>query len=239
MINIAFCDDDITYIRNIARESKLFLNSLNVLSHIQIFQNGYDLIERFKDYNSYFHIVIIDINMPLINGKEVAKELRLLNNDFKLIFLSSCEYEVFNIFQYKVSDFIPKNLISKKFKPSLKRIVDEVENDINVIKVLSVVNEHNHIIELKIPLGDIIYIDKINQNIYLHTERNLFPLHGYQISKLIEEYNDYGFVSIHRACTVNMKYIDMVTNTEIHLRGGEYLPISRRKKKNILEQFTK
>jgi len=62
---------------------------------------------------------------------------------------------------------------------------------------------------------------------------------GYKFSDLVTQYNELGFIDIHRTCTVNLQYVFSVGDVEIHLDDGIVLPLSRRKRKKILEKFLK
>lgn len=86
MIRIAICDDDIQYMKNsIGRLVYEISSSLNTEIEIKLFSDGNRLIHCFEN-GTYFDIVILDIDMPAINGKMVAERLRTMDNSFYLAF---------------------------------------------------------------------------------------------------------------------------------------------------------
>lgn len=72
-----------------ARESTTGLFS-NIFSDITIAVNGQDGLEKFIENNENYHLIISDINMPIMNGVEMMSKIKARNKDIKVIFLSAC-----------------------------------------------------------------------------------------------------------------------------------------------------
>jgi len=138
MINIAFCDNDQEFMLKIANYTKRFLREQRINARIFTYTDGNQLISSFRKYQPRFDIVFLEINMPSINGKEVAKRLRALDKEFKLVFITACEDETLNTLQYDIKGFIPKALINDKLPIILKRVVTAVYEDNPRIQVFEV-----------------------------------------------------------------------------------------------------
>lgn len=50
-------------------------------------ENGLDGVEKYKEFNPDF--VILDIEMPVMNGVEATKQIRLINPNARIIIASS------------------------------------------------------------------------------------------------------------------------------------------------------
>jgi len=235
MLNIAFCDDDVRYLRIIASEAKKVLEKLKVCTSIYTFKNGMDLIHTFE--YQYFDVIFLDIDMPLMNGKEVARKLRTLDKNFKLVFITSFEEEVLNTFQFDVSDFLPKPMINKRLYSVLDRVVKQINDTDPQYQIFRVLRISEERIVIKIPLKDIVFFETVNRKTLLHTKRNTYLLNGYKFKDLVSKYSELGFVDIHRTCIVNIHYIFSIENTEVSLEDGTLLPMSRRKRIQVLEKF--
>lgn len=239
MLNIAFCDDDKVFLSQIKSETESILTSLRIKAKINAFSCGLDLIEKFNKYNPYYDIVFLDIDMPIFNGKDIAKELRILDKNFKLIFITSYEREALNTFQYDVAGFIPKILVGEKLRSVLERVTKLIEDENPQIQLIAVKRETDNPLTIKVPLNDIMYFESINRKIFMHTKREVFIMHNYIFSDIVEKYLKMEFVKIHRTCIINVKYIFSIDEIEIRLDNGEKLPISRRKKQEIFDKFVK
>ena len=237
MINVAFCEDDEYFLEKIKGESRMIFKKLRVSANIYTYTNGFQLIESFKNYDPYFEIIFLDINMPKLNGKETAERLRLLDKKFKLIFITAYEKEAINTFKYDVIAFLPKTSLDESLFETINLAITKLKEDNHNIHIFKVVGHNNNIITVKIPIDDIVYFESINRKVYLCTNRDTFELRGYQFSEVVDKYTQYGFADIHRSCIVNMKYIHSVSNFEVILDNGVSLPLSRRKRKQLLENF--
>ena len=238
MLNVAFCDDDQIFLNMVCSEAMKIFNDLKVSASINLFTNADILIKNFENYRSYYDIVFLDIDMPIINGKETAGKLRMIDRKFKLIFITSFENEVLDTFQYGVSDFLPKLMLNDRLPSVIERVVNSVNEEKKQTQFFKIIASNAEIVDIRVPIDDIIYIESINRKIYLHTKRNVYVLSGYKFTSLIGNYLNHGFVDIHRTCIVNLKYLYSVGSTEIYLDDGTALPLSRRKKQDVLDKFT-
>jgi len=236
MLNVAFCDDDRIFLHNVEKEAKKIFETLKVKTSIDLFTDANLLIKKFEQYSPYYHIIFLDIDMPF-NGKEVARKLRLIDHQFKLVFITSFEQEVLNTFQFNVSDFLPKLLLEERLFSIIQRVVNTVNEENPQNQIFEVNKQNDDIITIKVPLNDIIYIESINRRNYLHTKRETYLLHGYKFTELVHRYINYNFIDIHRTCIVNIKYIFSIGDIEVRLDDGTILPLSRRKRQNVVNKF--
>jgi DNA-binding LytR/AlgR family response regulator len=240
MFNVAFCDDNKEFLTKIVPEAEKIFKHFRTDICSYTFTNGSKLVSCFKKYKPYYDIIFLDIDMPVKNGKEIAKELRILDKKFKLVFVTAYEQEALNTFQYDVIGFLPKNLIFERLTDIIKLIIERIKQDIPQIQIFKIDNNLNNsrVTEIKMPLDDIMYFESINRKVYLNTKRETFVLHNYQFSQIVHKYLPLGFVDIHRTCIVNIKYIFSVSDIEIELDNGIHLPLSRRKRQRILDKFS-
>lgn len=239
MLNIAFCDDDREFLSIIVPETESIFRHYRTDVQSYTFDNGDDLIVSFSKYEPYYDVIFLDIDLPGKNGKEIARELRILDKRFKLVFITAYPQEALNTFQYDVIGFLPKNLIQERISEIIKQVVDRVKEDNPRMQIFRVKkNTDDGVMEIKVPLDDIMYFECLNREVYLYTKRETFTLHRYQFSDIIQEYTSLDFVDIHRTCIVNLKYIFSVDETEIRLDNGIRLPLSRRKRQHIFDKFS-
>lgn len=237
MLNVAFCDDDSKFLGDIVPMTKEIFKALKINVSIYLFTDANELIKKFEQYDPYYNIIFLDIDMPLINGKEVARRLRLIDRKFKLVFITSFEQEMLNTFQFDVSGFLPKTSLTERMPAVIKRVVNAINEDNPQTQVFEVDVADGRVTIIKVPLDDIIYIESVNRKIYLHTKRDAYLLHSYRFMDLVDYYSKLMFVDIHRTCIVNLKYVFSIDDTEIRLDNGTILPLSRRKRKDVLDKF--
>lgn len=245
MLNIAFCDDDKQFLSIIVPKTENIFRHYRTDVQSYTFDNGNDLIISFSKYEPYYDVIFLDIELPDKDGKEVAKELRILDKKFKLVFITAYAQEALNTFQYDVLGFLPKTLISEKLDKIIQLVIDRITEDnpkeqiFRVYRVDTNLKKNSGEIEIKVPLDDIMYFESVNREVFLYTKRETFLLHDCHFSQIVNKYIPLDFVDIHRTCIVNIKYIYSIDELQIRLDNGICLPLSRRKRQNIFDKFSK
>ena len=236
MIRIAVCDDDINFLTETMR--KLVYHSAqksNIQIELVFFTDGTKLIGEFKN-GKVFDIVILDIDMPKINGKELARRLRLIDTSFFLVFMTSYESEVYNTIQYKINSFISKKNDISTIQSELTRVFKEYSNykpEYEVFKIMK-----NGVVSVyKIPVGNIMAFYIVNKILYLKTCSEELILQEKIFSNISEKFRDKGFLECYRNYLVNVKRIQEIREDSVILDNGEEFPVSKRSKKALIGAF--
>lgn len=107
MIKIAICDDD----KNIAAKVENILEEIgkeNLLKiSIDVFYSGESLQKFYENGNTY-DLIYLDIEMTMLNGIEVAKYIRERDRYTIIIYISSHEEYLIQLFEVEPFRFIRK-----------------------------------------------------------------------------------------------------------------------------------
>ena len=120
--NIAICDDeaeDAAIISNYLEEYKSADVSIN------LFSDARELIKSYTHANKY-DIVFLDVEMPVIDGLTLAKQIRLIPDyDVKIIFVSSYPEYMQKSFDVQAYHYLEKPVSKERLDGILERIVQE------------------------------------------------------------------------------------------------------------------
>jgi len=223
-MRIAICDDDaleLEKIKNIVHE---FIHSKQDEYEITLetFTNGPELL-NFINHNPPLDLIVLDIIMPVMNGIDVASEIRKMNDDCKIIFLTSSPE--FAVNSYKVNAFC--YLLKPFQKQELLTLLDRA--------LISVQDEQSKSVVIKgkegmfrIQLHIIEYVESLNHTLNFHLrggETNLC----YAKMEEFREYliTDGRFIQCHQSFIVNMSRIVQITSKYFVLQDKTLIPISR------------
>lgn len=176
-------------------------------------------------------IYILDIELPVVSGLEIASEIRENDDDSSIIFVTAhpeCKNDIFYS-RLGAIDFISKYYrYEERLEDTIKYLVNKMYKN----KVLSFTCNRVH---TKLLYKEINYIEKeSSQNrCIIHLTNGEEKIINSSITKLKEEIGDY-FYQTHKSCLVN---IDNIKNIEyakfkIEFNNGEVTtllsPLSRK-----------
>ena len=208
---IAICDDEplhIDKIRSILldEETDNYTKPANLLNAITA--------------GKRYDVLFLDIMMPEMDGISLARELRELDEDMLIVFITSkiefmqTGYEV-KAFRYLLKDQINTGL-PKIWKDIEKELLDRADT------YFTYEFERK---TYRYPCRDILYLESNLRRIILHTNRDTAALYG-KLDDLAIKYP--MFVRIHKSFLVNRRHIRSISAGMVVLSNGDVLPISRK-----------
>lgn len=234
MIKIAVCDDDAMFIsKTLKYAMSMAIKSSGLNPDVKFFTDGTVLLNEFQS-GVYYDIVILDIDMPKINGKELAAKLREIDMSFFLVFITSYPNELANTIPYRINAFISKNEGIENYCTELTRVFTEYQR-IKPEREVIEVNKNGVMVHISIPLNSIYWFRFSDKIISMKAILDEYILSEKIFSKIAEKYIGKGFFEVHRNILVNLKKIRSVGKSSVTLDDGENLPLSRRKRKALLE----
>lgn len=220
MLKIAICDDE----KIIRDKINKLLKTIDAEYEIRQFQSGNEIVETTCKFDLY----ILDIEMPELNGVEVAKRLIKLYEKPNIIFLTS--HTEFMQFGYKVRAF--RFLIKPINDDEFIEAILEVEKEIDSAKIL-ILEENGE--KTFVRYADIIYIESLGDETAIHTTRNLFKSNN-TLRYFLEELGTICFFQVHKQYIVALGRVLGIGTHFVKLHNIKIeIPISRRKKKLLDE----
>lgn len=238
MITIALCDDDTSYLKNALFKSvTAAAYKAKIQADIRLFSNGMKLLEEYENGRRY-DIVVLDIDMPFINGKELAERLRRMDFSFFLVFVTSCENELVNTIRYRINAFIPKSSDANKMNDEFTRVFSEYVLLSPQYEVFEIFKE-GVLSAYKAELNNILGFYLLEKNIYLKTTTNNYILKERKFNEILERFLSKNFFECHRNYIVNINRIAEITDSDVILDNGDRFPLSKRNRSKLVKAFAR
>ena len=106
-IQIALCDDDARALPVISGATESAFQAQGIQADMDIFSSGEELLQAME--NKRYHLLLLDIEMPGMDGIAVGKALREKENHTKIVYVSEAESRVFESFQVQPLGFVRKS----------------------------------------------------------------------------------------------------------------------------------
>lgn len=226
MIKIAIVED--------SQEERDKLNDLilqfqkdnDVEFEIHSFENGFQFL---TEYKCDFDIILMDIDMPQLNGYQTAMKIREKDESVILIFITNIASYVYKGYQVGAMDYILKPVYYQDLAMRLKACVKKLSKNNGYCFVINTKNGMN-----KIPVSDILYMESIGHDITIHRMNDNITFRGPSMKALEAELVPQGFFRCNHGYIVNLKYCEKIDGTMLSIKGNT-LEISRSKKKAFVD----
>ena len=228
MIRIAIVEDEEQSVQIIQKHLTTYCHSTGHQIKTIWFKDGLDFI---SDYENTFDLVFMDIKMPHLDGMSTARKLRDIDQTVALIFITNMMQYAIKGYEVNALDFIVKPVKYFDFEMKMNKAIeyirkhrnDSISIDVGDIKVI-------------LPVSEIYYIEVLNHTLIFHTIKGEYKTYG-QLFKMEETLQNNNFARCNNCYLINLRHINEVHPNHI-IVGGDTIQISRRKKKEFLEQFT-
>lgn len=198
MVKIGMCDDHIDTLKLAGKLIESELMEQNFEAEITLItDNQKEVLEAVKTRKVDILFLDIDFKNKGKNGIEFAKELRTLNKDFYLIFLTAFHRYMHVSFTVKVYDYLVKPINRENVEELISRLKEEFRSEKTMFLHLNKWES--------IRTDNILYIEKQgNKSIVITTEGNIST--SKTLEKLLQELPA-NFHKCHRSYIVNIKKI--------------------------------
>ncbi|MDO5294387.1 MAG: LytTR family DNA-binding domain-containing protein [bacterium] len=235
MLKIAICDDDQISLAFIKRILISYAKNTDTTLHVDMFQHGDDLLNATK--TQHYHIHILDIMMPEMDGIELAKQIRKDDTDAFLIFLTSSDEYTKDAYQVDAINYLMKPVSPGKLAAILTRIISFLPKE--EPRAILVQTKKGLV---KLPVDQIVYVEHIAHVIHFHLADG-GELASLTSTLTLSDVADQllqspNYLQPHRAYIVNMDYIHTLTKTDIILKNNQGIPIPCRRYVAVRNQYT-
>lgn len=231
-IKIALCDDDAKALPVIAGAAESAFQEKGIYTDIQRFNSGKALLQAMEQ--TRFHIVLLDIEMPGMDGIAVGKRLRELGDGTHIVYVSEAESRVFESFLVQPLGFVRKSNFLNDIAAVVELYVKTCSQD-----------ERGDYLEFQTRSG--LLTLKSRQIRYIEGSRNyqLLYLEGQKeptevkmtMDKLEETTRTHSFIRIHKGYLVNYRCIQRISASAVTLLDGTQLPIGRSKAAEVKSKY--
>lgn len=187
---------------------------------IDEYTNGDALIEsmRLKDY----HILLIDILMPGINGIETAREIRSFNPNINIVFVTNSPEFAVDGYSVRAFDYILKPVTEKKLFGVMDELMKRIVRNEEMLILTS------HFETLRLPFSNIEFVEIFNKKILIHLDDGTVKEKSGTLSDCEKKLSAHReFIKVHRSYVVNMDCILSLTKDGIITYTDKKVPVSR------------
>lgn len=225
MYHIAIVEDEKEFSEQLETYLKQYHAEQNIHFKISVFQDGAEIL---KDYQPIYDIILLDIEMPGINGMETAERIRQMDQDVVLMFITNMASYAILGYEVGALDFVMKPIsyygFSMRFTRAVKRVGQRERQQLLLTLPDGV---------KKLGIQQIYFVEVQNRILHYHTDEGEFSVRGtmQSVEQMLEKY---PFVKCNHWYMVNLRHVSEVRKNTV-IVGGHTLEISRRNRTPFLQ----
>ena len=228
IIFIALVDDCASERSNLKNALTEAFEDENIkIDTLKEYEDGNVLIQDMSD--TRFDFIFLDIYMGTINGIETAEKIRTLDQDVKIIFVTSSNDFASESFSVNASHYVLKPITRDKVREVLERC-----NLNDVMKNRCIFLPDGQ----KLLVRSIMYTTYYNHVISIHLCNDTIVKTRLQQSRMESLLSDFSFfISCSKGTIVNFNFVKDIEEEYFIMENEEVISISRRRKKDVREAF--
>lgn len=180
-----------------------------------VFSDGPDLLEN---YNRDFDVLLLDIELPTLNGMTVSERIREKDSFIPIIFITNLAQYAIRGYEVDALGFMVKPvsfvLFSNYFTKAIAKCRRNEKLKENRVIALGGANNFR-----KVFFDDIIYIVKDrNYIVYQFTNQQTFKERG-TMKNVLPRFENTSIKQCSSGCMVNLRHVSKLVGGDVHLQG--------------------
>ncbi|HIY63139.1 MAG TPA: LytTR family DNA-binding domain-containing protein [Candidatus Mediterraneibacter stercoripullorum] len=229
MFRTAVVDDEENSRGLMAEYLRRFSESSGVQFQEDLYESGAQFLEK---YSADTDIVFLDIEMPGLDGMETARELRNMDEEIIIVFVTNMARYAIKGYEVDAMDFIVKPVQYPAFERMLKKVLRFI---LKYKREESIFLKSDGEIR-KVSTSDILYVEAAGSYVTYHTINGEYRVRG-PLKNAEKELQEYGFLRCNHCYIINPRYVTDVKSSSVKV-GGTELAVSRNRKKDFLNGLT-
>lgn len=241
-MKIAVVEDDSIHAAMTVRLLEEWLEGSDIKSEISVFSSAESYLFEWEN-NKVWDVLFIDIQMPGINGIELARSIRKENKKVALVFVTGITDYMQEGYEVEALHYLVKPVDSTKIAYCMERVAEvfksAVKNKAVLIEAEDITGgrEGGRVI-LRLSPEDVFFMEASAHNTEIHTRDKLYRIRE-GISVTRKRFAQDMFVLCHRSFIVNLMYVSGIGKDEVTLDDGRKVPMSKRCAGAVREAFIK
>lgn len=216
MLRVGICDDEAAARELTAGLVKRWAADRELPVRVSEYPSAESFLFAWEDEKA--DIILLDIEMPGMDGVALAKRLRAENDRAQIVFITGFAEYIEEGYEVEALHFLLKPVREEKLFSVLDRAARRISRAERTL-TLECAGE-----TARLPLSEIVWAEVRSNYVTVHAKRDYTA--KMTLSEL-ERGLDGSFYRVGRSCIVNLTKISRVTRTDVFLRDGTAVPLPR------------
>ena len=227
-MHIAIAEDDPNYVRQLKEYLEKYSQESGTLMEVTVFTDGDELVEN---YRAQFDLILMDVEMPFLDGMTAAEEIRKQDSEVVIIFITNMAQYAIRGYAVDALDYVLKPVTYFAFAQRLERAVTRMKRREQKFIVIPVKGGSQ-----KVDVSRLYYVESQGHTLLYHTASGIYTSTG-TMKEEEARLSGLHFCRGNNGYLINLEHVDGVQDG-FALVHGERLQLSRPRGGAFLEALT-
>lgn len=228
MIRIAIAEDDPQYVSQIQEYLNRYMRDYGETFSVKAYDNGMQLV---FEYEPVYDILLLDVEMPVLDGISAAKRIRKLDGEVQILFITNMAQYAIDGYSVHARAYILKPINYYGFSLELQDAIASLKH--RQANALLLQTEEGL---SKLPVGKITYVESQKHDVLLHTDEEVIRTRS-SMKDMEAQLAPFHFCRSSVSFLVNLARVTGISGDDV-LLDDIRLPISRQKRKEFIAALT-
>ena len=228
MYHIAIVEDEEQFRQQLTEYLTQYQDENQLEFKISVFTDGAEILEN---YQPVYDVILLDIEMPKVNGMDAAKQIRVRDDNVVLMFITNMAGYAIHGYEVGALDFVMKPITYYTFSMKLTRALKRAKQQEQKSLLLPLSDGVK-----KLELSEIYFVEGQSRMLYHHTALCDYVVKG-TMQAAENALANFPFAKCNHWYLVNLMHVKEVRKNMVVV-GPFELEISRRNKTAFLKALT-
>ena len=185
-LSVLYVEDDVDLLEETAEFLKDLFHSVDTAKNGLIAFNKYN--EYYDRESKYYDLVITDVNMPVMDGMDLIRDIHSLNKIQPVVVVSaySESSKLIQMIQSGVNNFLMKPINPEEFMKMLYKISKDIVNEIDVVRYRSDLEDLNDNLEQRVLTlsEEVLYTQQLSIEMISNLIEHRSAEHGAEVKRV-------------------------------------------------------
>ncbi len=234
MLSIAICDDQARELKIMNEYITEYLDAHTLEAGITEFSHPDKLLTTLE--SGSFHLYLLDIVMPMVSGIELGKEIRRLDCEAQIIYVTTEPQFALQAYAASPINYLVKPVDKDKLFGTLTLALSKI--DLSGERMVTVKTAESlrvfHVSDIlccEYRSHKVIFTLTNGEEVISRTIRESFAQYSMPIQK------DNRFIQCHSSYFINMRRVERFAKDSFTLRGGKVVPIASKQYPAVRDRY--